>query len=95
MLPLPEYNYKDALGLESQLAPEEVMARDMAHAFCQDKLMPRVLLANRHEHFDPAIMREFGSLGMLGCTIDGYGCSGLSYVAYGLIAREVTVHAMW
>jgi glutaryl-CoA dehydrogenase len=51
--------------------------------------MPRVLLANRNESFDPKIMKEMGSLGMLGSTIDGYGCPGLSYVSYGLVAREV------
>ena len=51
--------------------------------------MPRVLMANRNESFDPAIMREMGELGMLGCTIDGYGCPGMNYVSYGLVAREV------
>ena len=52
--------------------------------------MPRVLMANRKESFDPAIMREMGELGMLGCTIDGYGCPGMNYVSYGLVAREVS-----
>ena len=65
------------------------MARDLSSKYCQEKLMPRVLLANRNESFDPAIMKEFGELGLLGCTINGYGCSGMSYVSYGLVAREV------
>ena len=65
------------------------MVRDMAHKYCQEQLMPRVLLANRHESFDPKIMKEMGSLGMLGSTIEGYGCPGLNYVSYGLVAREV------
>ena len=65
------------------------MVRDSARAYCQDKLMPRVLDANRHERFDREIMNEMGALGFLGSTIDGYGCAGVNYVCYGLIAREV------
>ena len=65
------------------------MVRDTARAYCQEKLMPRVLEANRHEHFDREIMNEMGELGLLGPTIDGYGCAGVNYVCYGLIAREV------
>ena len=65
------------------------MIRDMAQAYCQDRLMPRVRDAFRHEDFDRAIMREMGSLGMLGATIEGYGCAGVNHVSYGLIAREV------
>ncbi|MGI9128120.1 MAG: acyl-CoA dehydrogenase, partial [Roseomonas sp.] len=57
--------------------------------FCQERLMPRVLEANRHERFDREIMNEFGEMGFLGATLDGYGCAGVSYVAYGLMAREV------
>lgn len=60
-----------------------------ARDYAQDKLMPRVLLANRHEKFHREIMSELGALGLLGASIDGYGCSGVSYTAYGLIAREV------
>ncbi len=63
--------------------------QEAARSYCQEKLSPRVLQAWRHETFDPAIMSEFGSLGLLGPTIVGYGCSGVSDVAYGLIAREV------
>ena len=65
------------------------MIREAAHDFCQEKLLPRVLMANRHEKFDREIMNEFGEMGFLGATLDGYGCAGVSYVAYGLMAREV------
>lgn len=60
-----------------------------ARDYAQGSLMPRVLTANRHERFDREIMTELGALGLLGATIDGYGCSGVSYTAYGLVAREV------
>jgi glutaryl-CoA dehydrogenase len=65
------------------------MVRDSARAYSQEKLFPRVLEANRHEHFDREIMNEMGALGFLGPTIEGYGCAGVNYVSYGLIAREV------
>lgn len=65
------------------------MIRDAAHQFCQEKLQPRVLMAFRNERFDREIMNEFGEMGFLGATLDGYGCAGVSYVAYGLMAREV------
>jgi len=84
-----EFNYKDALNLECRLTEEEVMVRDVFHDYCQEKLMPRVTLANRNEVFHRDIMSEMGELGVLGPTIQGYGCPGVSYVAYGLIAREV------
>src|SRR3546814_210391 len=78
------------LLLEEQLSVEERMVRDAARAYCQDKLMPRILEANRHEIFDRAIMTEMGSLGLLGATIpEAYGGAGVSHVCYGLIAREV------
>ncbi len=82
-------NWDDLLLLDDQLTEEERMIRDSARQYAQEKLLPRVLEANRHEHFDVEIMRELGELGLLGSTIDGYGCAGTSYVAYGLIAREV------
>jgi glutaryl-CoA dehydrogenase len=85
----PEFQWDDALLLEEQLSEEERLVRDTARGYAQDKLMPRVLEANRHEHFDRAIMNELGALGLLGSTIDGYGCAGTNYVAYGLVAREV------
>ncbi|MCW3480672.1 acyl-CoA dehydrogenase [Neisseriaceae bacterium JH1-16] len=83
------FSWEDPLLLESRLTEEERLVRDTAHAFCQERLLPRVLTANREERFDREIMSEMGELGLLGCTIDGYGCAGLSHVAYGLIAREV------
>merc|ERR1719508_412065 len=84
-----EFNYQDALNLECRLTEEEIMVRDVFHDYCQEKLMPRVMLANRNEVFHREIMSEMGDLGVLGPTIQGYGCPGVSYVAYGLIAREV------
>ena len=85
----PAFDWQDPLLLDDQLDEEERMVRDAARAYCQDKLMPRVLEAHRHETFDPAIMREMGALGFLGPTIEGYGCAGVNAVCYGLIAREV------
>ena len=82
-------NWDDLLLLNDQLSEDERMVRDMAHTFCQEELMPGVLMANRNENFDANIMRQFGELGLLGATIDGYGCSGVNYVSYGLVAREV------
>lgn len=85
----PEFDWQDPLLLDELLTEEERMIRDSAREYCQSKLMPRVLEANRHETFDPAIMREMGELGLLGAMLDGYGCAGVSQVSYGLIAREV------
>src|SRR3990167_7357012 len=82
-------NWDDLLLLDEQLTEDERLIRDSARAYCQEKLMPRVLEANRHEHFHREIMTEMGELGLLGVTVDGYGCAGASYVAYGLVAREV------
>jgi glutaryl-CoA dehydrogenase len=84
-----EFSWEDPLLLEDQLTEEERMVRDTARDYAQDKLMPRVLEANRHEKFHREIMNELGALGLLGSTIDGYGCAGTNYVSYGLIAREV------
>ncbi|MCB5364532.1 acyl-CoA dehydrogenase [Pusillimonas sp. CC-YST705] len=86
----PSFNWEDPLLLDTQLTEDERMVRDAAHAYAQDKLMPRVLEAFRHEQTDPAIFTEMGELGLLGVTIpEAYGGSGLNYVSYGLIAREV------
>ena len=86
----PQFNWQDPLLLESLLSEEERLVRDSAHQYCQGKLMPRILLANRNEIFDVEIMKEFGALGLLGATIEEkYGCAGINYVSYGLIAREV------
>lgn len=85
-----QFNWVDPLLLEQQLTEEERMVRDTAASYCQEKLMPRVLESFRHEQTDAAIFREMGDLGLLGATIpEQYGGSGLNYVSYGLIAREV------
>jgi glutaryl-CoA dehydrogenase len=84
-----QFAWDDALLLDDQLTEDERAIRDAARDYCQDKLFPRVLMANRHEKFDREIMNEMGDMGFLGATLEGYGCAGVSYVAYGLIAREV------
>jgi glutaryl-CoA dehydrogenase len=84
-----QFAWDDALLLDDQLTEDERAIRDAARDYCQDKLFPRVLMANRHEKFDREIMNEMGEMGFLGATLEGYGCAGVSYVAYGLIAREV------
>ena len=83
------FDWTDPLLIEDELGDDERMVRDTARAYCQQKLFPRVLEANRHERFDREIMNEMGALGFLGSTIEGYGCAGVNYVCYGLIAREV------
>jgi glutaryl-CoA dehydrogenase len=84
------FKWDDPFLFNDQLTEEERMIRDTARRFCQDKLMPRILEANRNETFDRAIMDEMGAMGFLGSTIpEEYGGAGLNYVAYGLIAREV------
>ncbi len=85
-----KFKWDDPFLFNDQLGDEERMIRNMAHRFCQDKLMPGITEANRNEHFDRNIMNQMGELGFLGSTIpEEYGGAGLSYVAYGLIAREV------
>ncbi|GBC00268.1 hypothetical protein RclHR1_00380036 [Rhizophagus clarus] len=84
-----KYNWEDPLLLETQLTDEEKAVRDTAREYCQENLFPRVLEAYRQEKFDREILNEMGTLGLLGSTIQGYGCAGVSSVAYGLIAREV------
>ena len=85
----PRFDWSDPLLLETTLTEEERMVRDTARDYAQSALMPRILEANRTEHFDTAIMREMGERGLLGATIDGYGCAGAGYVSYGLVAREI------
>jgi len=82
-------DWQDPLLLEQALTEDERLVRDSARDYCQERLMPRVLEAHRREHFDTAILREMGELGFLGPTIEGYGCAGVNYVCYGLVAREV------
>ena len=87
---LGRFTWEDPFRLDGQLTDEERMLRDAAHAFAQEKLQPRVIEAYREEKTDPAIFREMGEMGLLGATIpEEYGGLGASYVAYGLIAREV------
>ena len=83
------YDWQDPLALEAELTPDERMVQDTARGYAQDRLFPRVLTAFREERFDREIMSEMGELGLLGPTIDGYGCTNVGYVCYGLIAREV------
>jgi glutaryl-CoA dehydrogenase len=87
--PAVEFDWSDPLLFNDMLSEDERLVRDSARAYCQEKLMPRVLTANREERFDREIMNEMGELGFLGSTIDGYGCAGVNYVSYGLVAREV------
>ena len=82
-------NWEDLLRLENQLNDEERMIRDNVREYCNKSLMPRILNANRNEVFHPEIYKEMGELGILGASIKGYGCAGVSYVSYGLITREI------
>lgn len=82
-------NWQDPFLLEQQLTDEQRLIRDSARQYAQQKLLPRVQQAFRQESTDPAIFREMGELGLLGSTIEGYGCPGVDYISYGLIAREV------
>ena len=82
-------NWEDPFELDSQLNDEQRMVRDSARQYAQDRLLPRVKEAFRSESSDPTIFREMGEMGLLGSTIDGYGCPGVDYVCYGLVAREV------
>jgi glutaryl-CoA dehydrogenase len=85
-----EFSWQDPLLLDAQLSESERMVRDAAQAYAQDKLAPRILEAFRHEKAEPAVLGEMGALGLLGPTIPPeYGGAGLSYVCYGLIAREI------
>ncbi|MDT8428082.1 MAG: acyl-CoA dehydrogenase [Pseudomonadales bacterium] len=84
-----KFNWQDPFLMDELLTEEERMIRATAKQYAQEKLLPRVREAYRNEHTDPAIFREMGALGLLGPALDGYGCPGVSYVSYGLIAREV------
>lgn len=81
--------WNDPLLWREELSEEERMIHDSANDFCQAKLMPRVLMGNRNEHFDRKIMEELGEQGLLGPTIQGYGCAGVNYVSYGIIANAI------
>ena len=85
----PAFDWADPFALELALSEEERMVRDMARSFCGEELMPRVVDAFREERVDRGLFRELGALGLLGSTIDGYGCAGANYTTYGLVAREI------
>ena len=85
-----KFDWQDPLQFDALLSEDERMIRDMVHDYAQEKLMTRVLMANREEHFDREIMNELGELGLLGATLpEAYGCANANYVSYGLVAREI------
>ena len=83
------FSWEDPFFLSDQLSSEEKLIQDTAYRYAQDKLMPRILEANRHETFDKYVFKELGELGFLGMTITGHECAGTSYLSYGLVAREL------
>lgn len=86
---LKNFDWTDPLCWKDLLTDEEKMIYESARSYCDSKLLPRVVNASRAEHFDPEIMRELGEMGFLGATLTGYGCSGVGYVSYGLIANAI------
>lgn len=84
-----KFNWQDPFQLDQQLTDEERMVRDTARDYAKNKLAPRIQQAFREEFTHREIFNEMGELGLLGSTIDGYGCPGVSYVSYGLIVREI------
>ena len=85
----PSFSWEDPFFFADQLSEEEKLIQDSTFRYAQDKLMPRILEANRHEIYDVEVFKELGALGLLGMTIQGHGCAGSSYMAYGLVAREL------
>ncbi|MFQ5985568.1 MAG: acyl-CoA dehydrogenase [Alphaproteobacteria bacterium] len=85
----PAFRWDDPFLLDDQLSEEERLIRDTARQYAQEKLMPRVLEANRYERVDRDVFTEMGRLGFLGATLEGYGCAGVNLVSYGLVAREI------
>ena len=83
------FQWDDPFLLDDQLGEDERLVRDSTRAYARQKLLPRIVEANRHERFDREIMHEMGALGLLGSTIRGHGCAGVNHVCYGLAAREV------
>jgi glutaryl-CoA dehydrogenase len=86
---ISEFDFKDPLLLNELLNDEDRMVQSSAHDFAQGELLPGIVEANRHENFDPEIMKKMGAMGLLGATLEGYDCPGVSYTSYGLIAREM------
>ena len=89
MSSIQPFQWDDALQLSGQLTEEERLVQQSARAFARETLFPGIIEANRHEKFDAGILPKMGELGLLGSTIEGYGCAGLNHVCYGLIAREI------
>jgi glutaryl-CoA dehydrogenase len=85
----PEFAWDDPFLLEEQLTEDERLIQGSAREYAQRRLMPRILEANRHELVDRSIFHEMGELGLLGATIEGYGCAGVNQTSYGLVAREL------
>jgi glutaryl-CoA dehydrogenase len=83
------FNYKDAFLLDNQLSQEEKSIKELSYNFSKDNLLPNIVSSFRNENFDKNIMKEMGKVGLLGPTINGYGCAGINYVSYGLIMREI------
>lgn len=83
------FSWEDPFFLSDQLSGEEKLIQDSANRYAQEQLLPRILEANRHETYDLNVFKELGELGFLGMTIKGHGCAGSSYLAYGLVAREL------
>uniref|UniRef100_A0A6C0E1A6 glutaryl-CoA dehydrogenase (ETF) n=1 Tax=viral metagenome TaxID=1070528 RepID=A0A6C0E1A6_9ZZZZ len=83
------FSYKDPFLIEKQLSDDEVYIKDVAYNFSKEYLLPNVVSSFRNEKFDKNIMKEMGNIGLLGPTINGYGCAGVNYVSYGLIMREI------
>lgn len=84
-----KFNWEQPFLFDEQLGEEETLAMQTARQYAQNKLQPRIIDAYREETSDPSIFREMGELGLLGSMIEGYGCAGMNYTSYGLIAREV------
>ncbi len=83
------FNWQDPLRLDEQLGEDECLTRDAVRRYAREQLLPRITSAFRNAEWDRTVLNEFGELGLLGATIPGYGCPGMSYTAYGLIAREI------
>ncbi len=83
------FNYKDPFLLDEQLTEEEILIRDTTRNFAQSKLQPQILKANRNEEYDSELFKKLGEIGLLGAQLTGYGCSGVSSISYGLIAKEI------
>ncbi len=88
-MPMLPFDWEDPLHLEADLTEEEKLIRDTARRFARDELLPGIIEANRNEQFDREIMSKLGALGLLGSTIQGYGCAGTTHIAYGLVAKEI------